>query len=81
MYAWFVESIKPVRLQNVLGIPSGGPRMGYVLTYRTLPDHQIATYVSGIGLTAFEYHHHGTVSDVDVRLVEFHRPDGAGRWD
>lgn len=74
MYAWFVQAVRPATPMQIGGILPGGPRTEHVLTYRTLPDHQVATYVPGIGLTAYVYSHHGTVSDVDMKLVEFQTP-------
>ena len=63
MYAWYVQAVRQTP-----------PRTEYVLTYRTNPDHEIDTYVTGIGLTAFVYSHHGTVSEVNVKLVDFQAP-------
>ena len=37
---------------------------------RTNPEHEIVTFVPGVGITAYVYAHHGTVSEVNVRLVE-----------
>ena len=72
LYAWSVEDRKPVTLGGVKGVPQDREFTEYVLAYRTNPDHEITTYVPGIGLTRYIYSHHGTVSEVDVRLVEFH---------
>ncbi|MFN7996287.1 MAG: hypothetical protein U0Q18_21930 [Bryobacteraceae bacterium] len=72
MYAWMVQAVRPARLRGIKGVQASGKRMEYELTYRTMPDHQIETYVPGIGLTRYVYSHHGTTSEVDVRLVEFH---------
>ena len=63
MYAWYVQAVRQTP-----------PRTEYVLTYRTNPDHEVDTYVPGIGLTAFVYSHHGTVSEVNVKLVDFQIP-------
>lgn len=72
MYAWSVERIEKASLAGIKGVAADVPRTEYVVAYRTLPDHQVATYVPGIGLTSFVCVHHGTVSDVNVKLVEFH---------
>ena len=73
MYAWVVENLALANLRGIRGIPKGQAFTAYDLAYRTMPDHQFITYVPGIGLTSYEYGHHGTVAEVDVRLVEFHR--------
>lgn len=72
MYTWSVESIRKANLEGIKGVAPGVPRAEYVVGYSTLPDDQVVTYVQGIGVTAFKYVHHGTVSEVDVELVEFH---------
>jgi len=72
MYAWSVGRVGKVNLAGIKGVAATVLRTEYVLGYSTLPDYQVVTYVQGIGVTAFEYVHHGTVSEVDVKLVEFH---------
>jgi hypothetical protein len=76
MYAWAVESIETTKLDGVKGVAPVVSRPAYTLAYRTGPDHEFVTYVPGIGLTSFVYGHHGTVSEVDVTLVEFHAGSG-----
>jgi hypothetical protein len=71
-YAWCVDDRSTVSLAGIKGVPQERRSTAYALAYRTNPDHQIATYVPGIGLVSYVYSHHGTVSEVDVRLVEFH---------
>jgi len=73
MYAWVVLSEATTKLPGVRRIPAG-PFHSYTLTYRTNPDHQIVTYVPGIGLTEYSYSHHGTPSEVRMHLTEFHAP-------
>jgi hypothetical protein len=75
MYAWRVQAIRQATLKGIGGISGTGPWTEYILTYRTYPDHEIDTYVPGIGLTAYVYSHHGTVSEVNVKLVEFQLPN------
>lgn len=70
-YCWFVESASlfhPLRTDEV----PPGRRNAFVVTYRTNPDHIRFTFVPGIGITAYEYHHHGTVADTELKLTEFH---------
>ncbi len=72
MYCWHVDEVKKIDLARIAGL-DGTIRTGYIMAYRTNPDHQILTLVPGIGITAWAYAHHGTVDEVDARLVEFHR--------
>ncbi len=59
-YCWVVEAA------------AGG---AFTLTYRTLPDHTVIEFLPGKGITAYRYGHHGTLSEVDVRLVAHHPAD------
>lgn len=72
MYCWVLEEpVQKVSVRGIKGVPSGS-RTSYSLMYRTLPDHTEIDFISGIGVTGYEYHHHGTVADVELRLVEVH---------
>jgi hypothetical protein len=75
MYAWCVLEVRREAL-SVRGLLMTVPSVEYDLIYRANPDHEIDTYVPGAGLTAYVYSHHGAVSEVNVKLVEFHgKPD------
>lgn len=70
-YFWVVESEEMVSLEQVTGLETAGELPQYSLSFRTLPDHQLVDFVPGVGITRYVYVHHGTVSEADVRLVEF----------
>src|SRR5260370_12092041 len=72
-YCWVVESSRLNILQGITGVPSR-KRPEFRIAYRTNPDHIRFTFVPEIGLTTYEYRHHGTVADTELRLVEFHQP-------
>ena len=71
MYCWIVSALARTSLQGVSGIPSG-ERDEYVLEFRTNPDDTEFSFVPEIGITKYAYHHHGTVADTELQLVEFH---------
>ncbi|MCB0194207.1 MAG: hypothetical protein KDJ65_19810 [Anaerolineae bacterium] len=70
-YFWVIEAEEIVSLEHVAGLDATGERTQYSLAFRTLPDHQLVDFVPGVGITHYVYVHHGTVSEADVRLVEF----------
>ena len=70
-YCWFVDGEENSALDGVSGISPTDRFRQYRLVYQTRPDHVIMHFVPGIGITHFEYVHHGTVSECDVRLVEY----------
>lgn len=71
MYCWVVVSEGPATLVNVKGV-SGDKRTTFTVRYATNPDDQEFDFVPGVGITAYGYHHHGTVADTELDLVEFH---------
>lgn len=72
MYCWFVESARLVSFEDVKGAPPG-QREVFTLSYRSNPDDSELDFVPGLGITSYNYHHHGTVADTEVTLAEFHR--------
>ena len=76
MYCWVVsqETTKPEI--SIKGAPAGTLQV-FELQYRCLPDDTTMELVPGLGLLSYQYHHHGTVADTELRLVEFHRAASA----
>jgi len=72
MYAWVVEDEQRGNLSHVAGVLKRRFTK-YTLMYRTNPDHQIVEFVPSVGITHYIYQHHGTVSEVDVRLTAFRK--------
>lgn len=70
-YHWLVTAEKIIPLDQVKGWSGREPLTAYTLAFRTNPDHQIIDFVPGVGITHYVYRHHGTVSEVEVRLIEF----------
>ena len=77
MYCWIVSSLAHTSLQNVSGVRAV-EHQEYSLEFRTNPDDTEFSFVPGIGITKYNYHHHGTVADTELQLVEFH-PGGVNR--
>jgi hypothetical protein len=71
MYCWNVLEKKQVEF-NVKGIDAERTMTEFTIAQYTGPDHTIFSFVPGVGITRYQYVHHGTVSEADVRLVEFH---------
>lgn len=71
LYCWLVESIAPSTMTSFRGIKNI-PRDEYQLSYKTNPDQVDVTFVPDIGITHYEYHHHGAIADTTLTLTEFH---------
>jgi hypothetical protein len=72
-YTWVITEAKPNPLNGIKGVtPTNATE--YTLNFKTNPDWQDVYYVPSIGITRFIYHHNGTLSDVDVKLVELTKP-------
>jgi hypothetical protein len=71
MYCWVVSSVDPISLKAVKGL-APGMREAYEIRYVTNPDDISYKFVPGVGIISYDYHHHGTVADTELKLVEFH---------
>lgn len=76
MYCWVASGPHPAALDHVKGLAPGA-RAAYDLEYNTLPDDCEFEFVEGVGITRYEFHHHGTIADTELRLVEFHPAESA----
>jgi hypothetical protein len=73
-YCWVVAATHPARLGSVKGIRRGAYR-SFLVQYITNPDDTEFEFVPNVGFTSYRYHHHGSVADTELTLVEY-RPPG-----
>jgi hypothetical protein len=71
MYCWVVAGEDKRKLDTVKGAPAETLDV-FELKYVSNPDDTRMELVSGIGLVSYQYHHHGSVADTELQLVEFH---------
>jgi hypothetical protein len=71
MYCWVVDESTQVSLNDIKGLPAKSVT-AFTLGFRTNPDDSEIELVPGVGIIRYEYHHHGTVADTELQLVEFH---------
>jgi hypothetical protein len=71
MYCWMVIEQQRKKLGEIKGL---APRQAevFLLRYATNPDDTLMEVSPGIGVLSYEYHHHGTVANTSLTLVEFH---------
>ena len=62
-YCWHVEGKVTRRGHN-----------GWAVAYRTNPDHQLIEFVPEVGVTRFEFEHHGTVASARAELKSVSSP-------
>jgi len=72
MYCWAANETKQIHLEGVSRVSPQTEFTAFELAMRSLPEHNIVSFAEGVGMTAYIYGHHGTVSEVDVKLIEFH---------
>jgi hypothetical protein len=70
MYCWVVEEQKRI-LRTVIKGVDAGETLESMLSMRTNSDAQFVSYRQGLGITRYQYIHHGTLSEVDVKLIEY----------
>lgn len=74
MYCWAVDEVTTTRSLRIAGF-TGKSATEYSLAFRTNPDSTSVRLVPGVGVVAYEYEHHGTISEAAVKLVEYHVGD------
>jgi hypothetical protein len=72
-YCSVVTDETPFDLSAITGAPALSSAIEFSIVYRTCPDHSILRFTPGVGVTGFEYRHHGTVANCEAKLLEFHR--------
>jgi hypothetical protein len=70
-YCWVVATQETKNLPDIKGLPSRSTEV-FLLQYVTNPDDTEMEISPGIGILSYQYHHHGTVADTSLALVEFH---------
>jgi hypothetical protein len=70
-YCWVTGPPHAAELGNVKGI-APGPRTAYEVDYTTHPDETWFEFVDGVGITRYQYRHHGPIAETVLHLIEFH---------
>jgi ABC-type transport system substrate-binding protein len=70
-YCWVVTSQKTKKLADIKGLSARSAEVS-VLRYITNPDDTEIELSPGIGILSYQYHHHGTVAETSITVVEFH---------
>jgi hypothetical protein len=70
-YCWVVATQEIKKLDGIKGISPRSAEV-FLLQYLTNPDDTEMEISSAIGILSYQYHHHGTVAETNLTLVEFH---------
>ncbi len=70
-YCWVVSGQQKKDLRGIQGLSPHAAEV-FILRYATNPDDTEYELSPGIGILSYQYHHHGTVADTSLTLVEFH---------
>ncbi len=68
----YVEDEEKMDLSDVKGLRHQ-KFSGYHLAQRDNTGHTFINFVPGVGITHYIYSHHGTVSEVDMKLIKFYQ--------
>lgn len=70
-YCWVVSNISTEALSpKVKGIPADRKYTCHTLHFQTNPDHTWLCFAAGLGVTYYQYTHHGTAGNCEMHLVE-----------
>jgi hypothetical protein len=70
-YCWVVATQQRKILKEIKGVLLK-PSEVFLLQFVTAPEDTQMELSPGIGILSYQYHHHGTVADTSLTLVEFH---------
>jgi len=70
-YCWVVATQETKKFVEIKGLPARSAEV-FLLEYITNPDDTQMEISPGIGILSYQYHHHGTVAETSITLVEFH---------
>jgi hypothetical protein len=71
MYCWNVGEADAFDGKNIKGLIFPAELWEYPIINQTMPDVSVIYFVPGVGISRYLYHHNGTVSEVDVHLIEY----------
>jgi len=71
-YCWVVADEQRKSLDDIKGLTCLFSGDVFLLRYATNPDDTEMELLPGVGILTYQYHHHGTVADTSLTLVEFH---------
>jgi hypothetical protein len=66
---WVLESKDGVNINDIKGITQG-QYLKYAFGERTISGVSIIDFVPGIGVIAYKYVHNGSISEIDMKLIE-----------
>ncbi len=70
-YCWVIATQSQKNLGATKGVRAG-LRNVFLLQYDTNPEDTQMELSTGIGIVSYQYHHHGSIADTRMSLVEFH---------
>jgi len=76
MYCWIVTEQQRKKLGIIKGLAARQAEV-FLLRYATNPDDTEMEVSPGIGVLSYQYHHHGTIANTSLTLVEFHSGNDA----
>jgi hypothetical protein len=77
-YCWIVGEENQVEPGNIRGLETSVKLTEYGIWKGTQPDDEYVGFIPGVGISRYRYNHHGTISQANVELVEFHLGSSEG---
>ena len=69
-YCWYIAE-KTRRRAGIQDVPFSLTEV-WTAHYKTTPDYQALSFAPGTGFVAYDFSHHGTLSEAHVKLAEAH---------
>jgi len=72
-YCWWVDEEREPTIKSIPGIQPGWDGPEYTMSFRSPSSSEFIGFAPGIGITSYDFSHHGTRSEVQLKLTAFGR--------
>jgi hypothetical protein len=72
-YCWWVDEEREPSIKSIPGTQPGWDGPEYTISFRAPSSSEFIGFAPGIGITSYDFSHHGTWSEVQLKLTAFGR--------
>ena len=73
LYCWWVDEEREPSIKSIPGMQPGWDGPEYTMSFRSPSSSEFIGFAPGIGITSYDFNHHGTPSEVQLKLTAFGR--------
>jgi hypothetical protein len=73
LYCWWVDEEREPSIKTIPGMEPGWDGPEYTMSFRSPSSSEFIGFAPGIGITSYDFSHHGSPSNVQLKLTAFGR--------